>query len=142
MIWLTQIFYFKTFVTEFFRLKKKYWKIHQKNWGGNPVYMPKKDPCSTNSSPLIVVSSNLGSPLKKHNSYYHKSMQSYNHTNICHFGNLFWFQHVRFLSIWTWEEKFYGALRILSWHSNFHNDTIGQYLLFFKVFFTDFTMWA
>ena len=38
-------FYFQTFVTEFFRLKKEIPEKSQKNLGGNPVYMPKKDPC-------------------------------------------------------------------------------------------------
>ena len=42
IFWLTQIFYFQTFVTEFFRLKKKYRKNHTKNVRGQScLYAPK-----------------------------------------------------------------------------------------------------
>jgi len=42
MVWLTQIFYFKTFVTEFFRLKKKMPEKLQKNvWGASLFICPK-----------------------------------------------------------------------------------------------------
>ena len=43
--WL-RFFILKLLSQSFFVWKKKYRKIHQKIWGGNPVYMPQKDPCS------------------------------------------------------------------------------------------------